>query len=243
MRKQLIFFISILFLLISSNSLAQNISAIEVLGEYNTPLTKRLAVTSASGMGVTARVNIELFSNFYLSVNGGYQNFTVEQDSAVNQWNWVFWRDRYEGSIKADLADTASGLRASFNPFQSMNAFPVYLTFTYEFEVLDNFKVRPFAGGGVYFYTRSLYMEENWSRYYKDIDYTFAYSYKNFAPDKAGNPLFITGGLNLSYPFADYFRLNAEFQYSHFLSIEKMGFDEMPFENLLNFKLGLTFSY
>ncbi len=49
------------------------------------------------------------------------------------------------------------------------------------------------------FYTRRMFAVENWSKYYPEAHYTFSYSYRNFAPNKKGNPLFLNGRLNIEY--------------------------------------------
>ena len=124
-----------------------------------------------------------------------------------------------------------------------MDVIPAVLTFNYDFNILENFTATPIIGGGVYFFTKRLYAKETWTKQYPAENYSFTYSFRNFAPDKQGNPFILMGGLDLNYFITDGFGIGGGILYSQILSSDKMGFSEFPFENEISFKLGLTINY
>ena len=108
---------------------------------------------------------------------------------------------------------------------------------------MGDLSVKPYVGAGILFFSRWFYVEENWTKKLSKLDNTFNYSYRNFAPSKQGNPIMLLGGISLTYPLIDFVSVKGEFDYTHFVETEGMGYSELPFSNSLNFKLGLSFSY
>ena len=220
------------------------LQSINLFSDYSVGGTKRLAVTKANAVGGGVGVYFKLSDYLTIGVVGGYQMFSINQDSALTQWNWNFWNVRYRGSVQADLADSALKLSATFNPIQKMDFIPVMLTVKSNFNIFDNFSAAPVIGGGIIFYTRRLYLEEDWQRRFDQIDYTFSYRYRNFTDDKTGNPFFIMGGLNLTYQLSEIVSISTDFNYNYIIKTEgKYGYDQLPFSNSYGIKLGLNFLY
>lgn len=231
----------ILFFAIFSLPVNSQLSSIGLSGSFSTAGSLKYAVTKASGFGGGVDVSVKVFNNFYLTVYTGYQSYSIDQDSALTQWKWNFWDNRYYGSIRADLTDTAK-YSLVITPNQGINSIPVALKIGYEAKI-DELSVRPYIGAGILFFSRWFYVEENWTKKLSKLDNTFNYSYRNFAPSKQGNPIMLLGGLSLTYPLIDYINVKGEFNYTYFVETEGMGYSELPFSNNLNFKLGLSFSY
>lgn len=231
--------ISLLTLL--SIPVKSQLSSIDISGSFSSAGSFKYAVTTASGFGGGIDVNIKVFNDFYLILDAGYQSYSIDQDSALTQWKWNFWDNRYYGSIRADLTDTAK-YSLVITPNQGINSVPVSLKIGYEAKIGD-LSIRPYAGAGILFFSRWFYVEENWTKKLTKLDNTFNYSYRNFAPSKQGNPIMLLGGINLIYPLIDYISVKGEFNYIYFVETEGMGYSELPFSNNLNFKLGLSFSY
>ncbi len=220
------------------------ITSVDFLGDYVLGGSKKLAVTSANGIGGSFRLNYSISDAVSISLTTGYQSFGIEQDSMLTQWKWAFWDNRYYGSILADLNDTSAGLSATFTPEQSMSAIPVMLTANYQFNLTEELSLKVTAGGGVYFYVRSMFVVEDWTKVLKGINTTFKYAYRNFAPDKRGNPLMAAGGVNLSYKLIDFAKVAAELNYNYLIPTEgNFGYDDAPFKDYFNIKLGIIFSY
>lgn len=227
--------------LLLSTGLKAQLSDIEVTGSFSTAGSLKYALTKASGFGGGVKVNFKTFDNFYISIVAGYQSYSIDQDSALTQWKWNFWDNRYYGSIRADLTDTAK-YKLTITPTQGMNTLPVSLMVGYEAK-LGDLTIKPYAGAGILFFTRWFYVVEDWTKKLSKLDAQFNYNYRNFAPSKYGNPLMLHGGLSLKYPVFDYVSLTGDFNYTYFVETDGMGYSELPFGNNLNLKLGLSFSY
>lgn len=240
-KHRCIFYLMLIF--ISADSFAQ-LHSIQIFTDYTQSGAKRLAVTRADAVGGGVGVYFTVSDFLTLGVVGGYQLYSINQDSALTQWDWYFWNVRYRGSVQADLADSALKLSATFNPIQKMDFLPVMLNLKSNFSLSENFTFSPIVGGGIIFYTRRLYLEEDWTRRFDKIDYTFSYRYRNFTDDKKGNPFFVMVGFNLSYHLGEIANLSADFVYNHILKTEgKYGYDQLPFSNSYGIRLGINFLY
>lgn len=237
------FILLILIILFSADSYSQ-LHSINLFTDYSVGVTKRLSVTEADALGGGVGVYFKVFDYLTVGVVGSFKMFSINQDSALTQWDWYFWDVRYRGSVQADLADSALALSATFNPIQKMDFLPIMLTFKSSFNLFENFSASPVIGGGIVFYTRRLYLEEDWTRKFDAIDYTFSYKYRNFADDKTGNPFFIMGGLNITYRLGEVVSISTDFNYNHIIKTEgKFGYDQLPFSDSYSIKLGLNFLY
>jgi hypothetical protein len=242
--KSKIFSIIILTFLVNSLSIAQiKLSSIAFYTDYSYPLKKRLMVTKIDAVGGGAQISFSFFKNLELSITGGYSLFSLQQDSAIKQWNWRFYTERYAGIIRDNLrAD--STLAAYLNPVQKMDLVPVQISLKGVFKPFTNFYVKPQIGAGIYFYTRRLYLEERWRKIFYEANYTFEYSYRNFASNKYGNPAGVFGLVEFDYQPSEIFTIGTALGYNYFIKTQgKMGFDQFPINDYFNFKIFLTFLY
>ncbi len=144
--------ISTFFLvLLLSTGLKAQLSDIEVTGTFSSAGSLKYALTKANGFGGSVKINFKTFDNFYISFVAGYQSYSIDQDSALTQWKWNFWDNRYYGSIRADLTDTAK-YKLTITPTQGMNTLPVSLMVGYEAK-LGDLSIKPYAGAGILFFT------------------------------------------------------------------------------------------
>ena len=225
-----------------SEAFAQ-IHSVNVFGSYSIALGKRLSVTRADALGGGVELRVRVSDNINISVIGGFERYSIDQDSALAKWNWRFWVERYSGIVKDNLASDSS-LSATLNPVQYMEVVPILAAVSIELSPAENLTVRPSIGGGVLFYTRSLYLQEEWQKRFHALDYTFEYSYRNFAGDKKGNPFVVFGRAELSYQLSDLFTVDASARYTTALNTDgKYGYDEFPFRDMVTFTVGLSFLY
>ncbi|MAT56662.1 MAG: hypothetical protein CMF23_01665 [Ignavibacteriae bacterium] len=239
MKKQIVI-LSILLLTFAVN--AQVLKSIQIKADYSMPLSKRINVENIDAVGGMIKVNFNLYENLSVSLSGGYKLYSISQTNQLFGWGWNFWNDRYYNKIVSDL-QADPNLSVEIGSVQKMDVIPAVLTFNYDFNILENFTATPIIGGGVYFFTKRLYAKETWTKQYPAENYSFTYSFRNFAPDKQGNPFILMGGLDLNYFITDGFGIGGGILYSQILSSDKMGFSEFPFENEISFKLGLTINY
>ena len=225
-----------------STSFAQ-LRSVTLYGNYVTALGKQQSFSAVRGFGGGVEARIAVAEHFGVNLAFGYDRYgTIEQDSALIKWDWKFWNERYAGNVRIDtLADT---LKAILNPVQYMEVLPLILTMSFEIEAFEKFWIRPAIGGGVLFYTRSLYMDEEWRKKFNSIGYTFEYEFRNFAPDKKGNPFAVVGGVELSYQLFESLALSAQSRFTSVIKTKgKFGYDEFPMKSSLSLSLGLSFLY
>lgn len=233
-----------LMLLISMGSLCfGQLRSITAYGSYLSALGKQRGFTELKGFGGGAVGTIPLGESFSLNISFGFERYgSISQDSSLAKWNWKFWNERYSGNVRIDtVADT---LDAILNPVQSMEVLPLLVTLSLELNPSERFSIRQSVGGGIMFYTRSLYLSEQWIKRFKSQDYTFEYDFRNFAPDKKGNPLVVVGVLEFSYRVSDAVALTAISRYASVVRTQgSMGYDEFPLRDAVSLSLGLSFLY
>lgn len=219
------------------------LSTISFYTDYSYPLKKRLLVTKIDAVGGGVEITFSIIKNLELSFTAGYSLFSLQQDSAIKLWNWRFYTERYAGIIRDNLrADTS--LAAYLNPIQKMDLIPVQISIKGNFKVFKNLYLKPQFGAGIYFYTRRLYLEEIWRKKFDAVNYTFEYSYRNFASNKYGNPLGLFSLIEIDYSPSEIFTIGTAVGYNYFFRTPtKFNYDQFPINDYLNFKIFLTFLY
>lgn len=232
----------VLISLLAASSAGAQIHSVQFFGNYSAALGKRIYVTKATSFGGGAEIRFQVGAVF-LNLSGGYERYTLEQDSALARWNWRFWNERYSGIVRENLTTNPS-LSATLTPVQFMEVIPLMLTVGTELSLSESFVLRPAIGGGAFFFSRSLYLDEQWQKRFDSQNHTFEYRYQNFASDKKGNPLIVAGQVEAAYMFADGFSLDGSVRYVHVLSTPgKFGYNEVPLSGALSVMLGISFLY
>jgi hypothetical protein len=225
-----------------SNNFAQ-LQSISLFGDYSTTSSTRLQITEADAVGGGVKIKFLIADNLSINVNGGYKLYSLSEPDVLNNWGWVFWTDRYYNKIVSDL-NADPNLSADISAVQKMDLIPVSIGLNFELPYSNNIIFSQSIGIGVYFYNRRMYAVENWSKYFPDADYTINYSYRNFAPSKKGNPLFVNLGSELKYSLWNDFSLFTQININAVISTEgSMGYDSFPLKNEISFVLGLVIYY
>lgn len=219
------------------------LKSVTAFTDYSYASTTRLAITNADAVGGGVKIKFTVWNNFNLGIIGGYKLYSVNEPDVLNTWGWTFWTDRYYTKIVSDLAADPS-LSVEIGAVQKMDLIPVVLFAEYDFELADKFFVTPSVGTGIYFYTRRMYAVENWGKRFPAADYTFYYSFRNFAPAKKGNPAFVNSSLDLEYKLFEIMSIYSSINYNYIIPTEgSMGYDFFPFENEVSLKLGIVIKY
>ena len=235
-------FVIVIIIFLSSVSYSQ-MKSVSLFADYSSSLAKRLAVTKATAVGGGAKIKVNIFDDFSLGIIAGYKLYSVNEPDVLNTWGWIFWTERYYTKIVSDLRADPN-LSVEISAEQKMDLIPIQFFADYDFAPIEDFIVTPSIGCGFYFYTRRMFAVENWSKDFPDADYTLSYSYRNFAPDKKGNPFFVNFGLNLEYEIFSKMNLFSGLTYNYILPTKNaMGYDDFPFSSEISVKLGLSILY
>ncbi len=219
------------------------IKNITLVSDYSFAQNKRLQITKADAVGALVSIKVNVIDNFNFTLSSGYKLYSLNEPDVLTTWDWDFWTNRYYPKILSDLRSDPN-LSVEIGAVQKMDLIPVILLINYDFQITDDLSITPSVGGGVYFYTRRMFATETWSKRFPQADYTLTYSYRNFAPDKKGNPFFSKVGLDVTYNLLSYLDITASSYYTKVFETEgSMGFDMFPFSSELSFNLGLSFKY
>lgn len=242
--KNKILFLIIIFVILKTHSFGQlKLSSISFYSDYSYPFNKRLSVTKIDGVGGGVSISLSIFKFLNLNLIGGYTLFSLQQENAIQQWNWRFYTERYAGIIRDNLRADSS-LSAFLNPIQKMDLLPVQFSISTSYRLFNRLTLKPQFGVGIYFYTRRLYLEEVWRKKFDEVNYTFEYSYRNFASNKYGNPFGMFSLIEFDYQPSDIFTIGTALGYNYFFKTKgKYGFDQFPIEDYFNFKIYLSFLY
>lgn len=237
MRK--LFVISFLFF---CAQVTAQIKSVNIYTDYSTALNKIIGVNKADAVGGGAKVKFILSENFCFGFTGGYKLYSIAQPNDINNWGWIFWTERYYSKIISDLAADPN-LSVVITSVQKMDLIPFSFFVEYELPVAENLIFSPSAEWGIYFYTKRLYAIETWSKYFPAENYSFTYSYRNFAPRKYGSPMFAKLNLDLEYRIGETIGISGSIGYSHPLLSSKASENNFPLKSELSLGLGLTIIY
>ncbi len=236
--KRLIF-ISLLFAY--SILSAQVVRSVDISAEYSKPGKKLSTITKIDGVGANVKIAFPIYRQISLNLFGGYTLYNINEDNALANWQWEFWT-RYNDFVRQTLTDAAY---KNFNsPVQKADLLNIGVSAVYDYVPVEKFHIKPNLGFGIYFYTRRLFIDETWSKYFSTLDYTFQYEFRNIAPEKNGNTFFYSAGVDLNYEILEGFWLFGSVKFANaFKSKYSYAFNIMPFKNTVNTNLGLTILY
>lgn len=219
------------------------LKSITAHSDYSVALSKRLEITKADAVGGSVKAKFMVWENFSIGLNAGYKLYSLSEPDVLNSWGWNFWSERYYNKIVSDLKADPN-LSVEISGIQKMDILPVGIDFNYEFDLLDNLLITPSVGGGIYFFTRRMFAQESWSKNFPSANYVFNYSFRNFAPSKKGNPVYINSGLSIEYKLFQVMNIYSAFNFNYMIPVKgRMGFDVFPFSDELTIKLGISINY
>lgn len=220
----------------------QGMISVKMAGGYTTQLkminTKQLK--SIAGWEAITQLQFEINDHLAMVLQGGYGDLTIDQNDAVEQWNWPFW-ERFYGNYIRSLVSQDSNYAVELTPIQHLYIIPVELTIKLAYSITAG--LRPFLkfGGGVVFYERHLRLNEKWTKYFPEIDYYFDYQYDNHADAKRGQKYYLNLTLGSDYQFSKHFGLYLDLNYRYFLDMKAEN--RFPLFSSLCTNLGFIFYY
>ncbi len=230
-------------LFLFSSVVSAQLKSVAAYTDYSYALTKRFAITNADAVGGAVKIKYSVWDNLSVGLIGGYKLYSLNEPDVLNAWGWQFWTDRYYNKIVSDLLADPN-LSVVIGAVQKMDLVPAILFVEYDINVIDKLSVTPSLGCGIYFYTRRMYATENWSKNFPDANYTLTYNFRNFAPSKKGNPVFVTSGIDIEYRTFEVMSLYTSANFNYIIPTEgSMGYDSFPFDSEISFKLGIVIKY
>ena len=237
-----IFLTVMLLSLISIQTFAQ-LKSVNVFMDYSFSPSKRLQITNADAVGGGVKVKFKVVDYFSIIINSGYKLYSLREPDVLNNWGWRFWTERYYNKIVSDL-NADPNLSVDISAVQKMDLMPFSIDLNFELPYSDKLVFSHSIGFGVYFYARRMFAVETWSKYFPDADYTLKYSYRNFAPDRKGNPLFIRSSNEIKYKLFNDLNLFMQINISSVIPTKgSMGYDSFPLHNEISFALGISIMY
>lgn len=202
-------------------------------------LPSGLRLKSISGDGFEVQTDFRLSERFSLLLEGGYYDAAIDQDDAVELWNWPFWERFYRNYVRS-LVSRDSIYSVVLTPNQNLYMIPVMLGLEYEFPV-NRFK--PFVSifGGVTFYERNLRLNEKWTKYFPDLDYRFQYEYDNHADVRKGEVISGILRLGTAYVLNQSFALKMSVNYRYYYVTDSDR--NFPLRSSIGIGGGLVFYY
>jgi len=231
-----------LILCFPSSVQAQKLRAIELHGHYASGLHLRSGeqLQSIDGTGLGVDLQGKLSSWLTIALGTAYSDLTIEQNDPVEQWNWPFW-NRFYRNYTRSLVTQDTNYAVVMTPNQHIYMIPVVLTVKGYYPLKKRFIPFLGIGAGIVFYERNLRLNERWSKYFPEIDYTFEYQYDNHAHVKKGQVFRIDLSLGSEYRFAEHFALSGGVIYQYYLVPEREP--DFPLKSLFKARLGLVLYY
>ena len=231
-----------LILFSPSSAPAQKLRAIELHGHYASGLLLRSGeqLQSIDGTGLGLELQGKLASWLTIVLSTAYSDLTIEQNDAVEQWDWPFW-NRFYRNYTQSLVTQDTNYAVVMTPNQNIYMIPVILNLKGYYPLKKRFLSFLGIGAGIVFYERNLRLNERWSKYFPEIDYTFEYQYDNHAHVKKGQVFRVDLSVGSEYRFAEHFALSGGVVYQHYLVTKRER--DFPLKSLVQALLGLVFYY
>jgi len=244
-RYKLVFILIFLQLLLFQGRLAElsahPIRSVQIAygRMYHGALAAGYKLRSIRGDGLSVQLDFRLSKRFTFLLEGGYFDTAVDQEEAVEQWNWPFW-ERFYGNYVRALVSRDSNYAVDLDPEQHLYMIPVQFGLRYD---IPAGSFRPFisAAAGVVFYERNLRLNEEWTKYFPEIDHRFRYEYDNHADVRKGEVFSAMLGAGTEYVLNESFALTAGLYYRYYQVRES---DRLfPLESSIGISLGLVLYY
>jgi hypothetical protein len=230
-------------LFLSAHVASAQLRSITAASDYSMATGKRMNVETASAVGGATLVRFGITEEMTLGISLGYKMYSISQKDQLTAWNWDFWNNRYSITIRSNI-QADPNLSVQVGSVQKIDMVPVALHADHTFRLGESITVTPsFAAGAVYF-SRRLFAIETWTKRFPAANYSFTYSYRNFAPEKSGTVFSASPGLSVAYRLFDAADVTLGVRYQQYVAVKGMvGAAEFPLDNELNISLGLDFPY
>jgi len=199
------------------------------------------SLNSISGIGFAVTVEGKLTKNLYLNLTSSHLYLGIDQENALENWDWAYWEDIYgntvDGLLQKDKYDV------ELEPVQKLSIKPYTIELKCVFNLSERLSFNSNLGFGVAWYKRELWLKENWQKYFATIDYTYQYNYRNNArPRRDGFAYLTRGKLGVNYRLSEYLKLFMEVGgYYYLKNINNPEY--LPLDHSLDLSFGIKLLY
>jgi len=187
----------LLVLLLGTKSQSWTLQRIELAMLANSGLPARNSITRVRGLGFKASAEWQLWSKWSMAVASSHFYMDIQQNDPVIHWNWPYWQKIYGGTI-AEIRSKEM-YQVKLKPVQRLQYKPCAVTIKRNFTLMKNWDLSLSLGGGMLWFQRKLWLNEDWDKYFANLDYTFEYNFRNYAQTKSGWLALVTFSPTIEY--------------------------------------------
>jgi hypothetical protein len=231
-------------LLVATMALSQPVEAqalsgtqVYVTGGYSRAFAFADGASWATGPSAAARAHAPIYRGLGVSARFGLDRLRVHQHEPIQRWDWAYWEVLW--ATWSEIYRSNPNMEGDFRPVQNANLVSAAIGPSFTLGA-GRFDATLWAAPSLTYYTRTLYNEETWSRYYPSIEHTFSYTIRNYAPDKTGTVLGAEAGLNARYQLVPWLSLGGGVS---FRRLQLEATPELPLNDVISLDLGFSVTY
>jgi len=210
---RILLFIVIFLGITLPKGMAFDLSELKIETGYSSGTGRTDAIQQVDGIGATVEFAWKLTSNLKFGLSAGYVYYNVNEDSALYTWNWDYYNRLYRGTLSEYRNNP--NYAVDVNPEQYLKLKPVQLSLQWSPTTLLGISPRINLAGGVAHYRRKLWLNEDWQKYFEipaapdsTYEYTFEYSFHNYAQAKSSWVLATSGQLAFDIGLSKHFGMS-----------------------------------
>lgn len=242
---RIVAFIVAILLLSFSKSRAFDLSELKVETGYTAGNGNIAAINQVRGIGTTVGFAWNILPKIRFGLSGGYFYYNVKEDSALYTWNWDYYQRLYSGSLSEFRANPNYDVSTLTKQYLKLK--PVQISVQWTPVSFHGITPRLQLAGGVAHYERKLWLNEDWKKHFEitnaqdsTYNYTYEYSFHNYANAKKGWVGIVTGQLAFDVGLSKNFGLSI---FGNFSTYSKFRQDSEDFPLVNTYQLGAAIRF
>ncbi|MBC7187569.1 MAG: hypothetical protein H5U38_11090 [Calditrichaeota bacterium] len=199
-------------------------------------------VRQATGWAAGGTASLRLSRLVAVGITAGYCDLTIEQDRAVEQWNWAFWQ-RFYGNYVRDLQSRDASYRATLTPDQHLYVTQVVPCITLRWPEGGVASFYLATGAGPWFYERALRLHEVWEKEFPELNHVFVYDYYNHAEVRKGAVYVATLEMGVEVVAQRFLHFRLSGRYGTVLPTGGSDYERFPATSMAQLTCALVFVY
>lgn len=196
----------------------------------------------ATGWAAGGPASLRLSRFVSVGITAGYCDLMIEQDRAVEQWNWAFWQ-RFYGNHVGDLQSRDTSYRATLTPEQHLYMIQVVPFIALHWPEGGVATLYLETGAGPWFFERTLRLHEVWEKKFPELNHVFVYDYYNHAEVRKGVVYTATFQLGVEFLAQRFLRFRLSGRYSTVFPTGRSDYERFPVTSLAELGCALVCVY